>query len=163
MSLNGAWHFILWMHYLGLSLWVGGIICLAGIAIPTVHHNLPSRALAEEITAKILKRLNFLETICCFMLLFTSFMSFRFVHGHQQEIGYLILTIIFMGLLTFYYSFILMPKLEDLKQRMPVLDNNAGQAAKAEFDRLHQWYVNLVSLNLALALIVLYVSVAVFK
>ena len=163
MSDSGLWHFILWIHYLAIALWTGGILVLAGVAIPAIHASIPSRAIAGDIVEKILKRLNFIEIVCCLMLIITSFTAFRFIHTNEQWLAYLILVIVVMGFFTFYYSFNLMPRLESIKERLPTLDNNSNHAAKSEFDRLHALYIKLMSLNLALGLIVLYGSVLLLK
>lgn len=163
MPASGIWHFIQWIHYLALALWIGGITFLSSIA-PIVHNTMASRTVAGEIIGKILKRLNSVEILCCLVLLATSFSSFRFVSGKEQSLWYLIFTIVLMGLLTFFYSFHLTSRLESLKEKIPMLDTlSTNHAAKIEFDRLHRIYVKLMSLNLVLGLGVLYGSVVILK
>ena len=163
MTSSGIWHFIQWVHYLALALWIGGITFLSSIA-PIVHHTIASKAVTGEIIGKILKRLNTIEILCCLILFGTSFSSFRFVSGREQLLWYLVLVIFFMGLLTFFYTFHLTSRLESLKEKIPTLDTlSTNHAAKIEFDRLHRIYVKLMSLNLVLGLAVLYGSVVILK
>ena len=161
---SGVWHLILWIHYLALSLWIGGIIFLSGVVAPTAHHSMASRALAGEIVSKILKRLNRIELISCSLLLTTSFSSYRFIKTSEQSLCYLILAIGAMGLLTSFYTFYLTPRMESIKETIPTIDAvSSSHASKIEFDRLHRIYVKLMSLNLVLGLFVLYGSVVVLK
>ena len=164
MSGSGTWYFIQWAHFLALSLWIGGITSLAGIAAPAAHASMASRAVAGEIVGKILKKLNTVELLACTVLLATSLASFRFVRARENWLGGMMMILIVMGLLTLYYGFHLSPRLESIKERMPTLDSlSSNHAAKIEFDRLHRIYVKLMSLNLVLALGVLYLSVVIFK
>ena len=164
MSASGIWYFIQWLHYLALSLWVGGITFLCAVAAPSVHHSMVSRAVAGQVVAKMLKRLNVIEIACCFLLIVTSVLSFRFIHQKQNGLWYLIVFILSMGLLTAFYSFYLTPKLEAIKEKVPTLDSlSADHPSKVEFNRLHQLYVKLMSLNLVIGLFVLYGSVVVLR
>ena len=161
---SGTWYFIQWVHFLALSLWIGGITALAAIAAPAAHHAMVSKTVAGDIVGRILKKLNTVELGCCLLLVLTSLSSFRFVRARENELGVMILIVLFMGILTAYYSFHLTPRLESLKQNIPTLDSlSSTNAAKMEFDRLHRLYVKLMSLNLVLALAVLYASVIIFK
>ncbi len=163
MLASGIWNFIQWIHYLALSLWIGGITFVS-IAAPAIHHSMASRAVAGQIVGKILKRLNPIEITCALILLATSFSSFHFVHAKEEWLFYLIAVILLMGFLSAFYAFHLTPRLESLKEQIPTLDAlSSAHAAKIEFDRLHQIYVKLMTLNLALGLVVLYGSVVVLK
>ena len=164
MPVNGVWHFILWLHYLALSLWIGGITFLCAAAAPAAHTSMASKAVAGEIVGKILHRLNRIELAACLILLGTSFSAFRFIHVYAQGLSFLILLILLMGLLTFFYAFHLTGRMNSLKEKIPTLGAlSANHAAKIEFDRLHRIYVRLMSLNLVLGLVVLYGSVVILK
>ena len=163
MSESGIWHFIQWLHYLALCLWIGGITFLAGIVAPVVHHSLGSKALAGEIVGKILKRLNAVELGAWLILMFTASAAFHFVRA-PQRLGYILILLITMGILAFFYSYYLTSRMQSIKQHVPPLEmSSEGHAAKIEFDRLHRLYVKLMSLNLVIGMIVLYVSVVVLK
>lgn len=163
MPANGLWHFILWIHYLALSLWIGGITFIS-LAAPAIHGSMASKAVAGQIVGRILKRLNPVEITCALVLLTTSLCAFRFVRGKEQWLGCLILVITLMGLLSAFYTFHLTPRLESLKEQIPTLEAlSPVHAAKIEFDRLHRIYVKLMTLNLALGLVVLYGSVVILK
>ena len=164
MPVSGAWHFILWTHYIALALWIGGITFVSAVAAPATHRSMASKAVAGEIVSRILKRLNGVEFGSCVVLLFTSLASFHFVVGQERLLWNLILAIGFMGLLTSFYTFYLTPRMDSLKEKIPTLDTlSAHHGAKMEFDRLHAIYVKLMSLNLVLGLIVLYGSVVILK
>ncbi len=163
MPASGVWNFLIWLHYLALSLWIGGIGFLAGIAAPLVHRSMASRSVAGEIVRAMLKRLNTVELTCCMLLLVTSFSAFRFVAGHRL-LGGLITLILIMGILTSFYAFHVAPQMQAIKDRNLTFEAlPAGNPDKAEFDRLHKFYVRLMSLNLMLGLVVLYGSVILLK
>ncbi len=164
MSANGIWYFIQWLHYLALSLWVGGITFLSAVAAPSAHRSMASRTIAGQIVGKMLRRLNIIEIICCILLLATSFLSFRFVRDRQHWIWYLMLAVLLMGTLTAFYSFYLTPRLDAVKTSVPTFDSlSQDHPSKIEFHRLHKLYVKLMSLNLVLGLLVLYGSVIILK
>ena len=164
MTTSGTWHLIQWLHYLALSLWIGGITFFSAGVAPVVHRSMASKAVAGEIVGSVLKRLNILELLCCFSVLATSLCSFRFIQSGEKNLWYLIVAILLMGSLTFFYTFHLTPRMESLKEKIPTLDAlSSSHAAKIEFDRLHRIYVKLMTFNLALGLIVLYGSIVVLK
>ena len=164
MSESGLWNLIQWLHYLGLVMWVGGITFFAGIVAPSVHHSMVSKPLAGELVGKILKRLNLMEVACFVLLLVTSASSLHFVHTSETWLGYLILLVLMMGLVTCFYTFYLTPRMDFLKESFPTLDAvSSHHATKIEFDHLHRIYVKLMSLNLVLGLILLYGSLVVLK
>jgi hypothetical protein len=153
-----------WLHYLALSLWIGGITFLSAAAAPAAHSSMASRAVAGQIVAKILRRLNAIELVCCTLLLVTSLSSFRFVRERQSWLWYLILVILLMGILTCYYRFYLTPRLESIKEEVPTLETLSPEhPSKVEFNKLHRLYVKLMSLNLVLGLMALYGSVVILK
>lgn len=157
------WHFIQWVHYVALALWVGGI-AFVSIAAPAIHDSMVSRSLAGDIVGKILKRLNTVEMFCGLVLFCTSFVAFRFVSEKEQALVILVLLIFMMSSITVFYTFFLTPRLESLKVNIPTLDAlSKTNAAKMEFDRLHRLYVKFMSLNLVLGLAILYGSVVIFQ
>ncbi len=160
MSAAAVWHLILWVHFLALSLWAGGIFFTSAIGAPAVHKSMASKALAGQIVGRMLKRLNSVELFCCFMLLITSFSAYRFVPEQKDALWKLLAGFILMGLITIYYTFRITPQIEALKERVPALE--VGTPAKAEFDRLHKRYVALIAVNGGLALALLYQSVVLF-
>lgn len=163
MLAAGIWYFIQWLHYLALALWIGGITFIS-FAAPAAHGSMASRAVAGEIVGKILKRLNTIELFCFFILTTTIVLSFRFVRERPERLTWLLAVLLVMGLLASFYAFYLTPRMESLKEKIPTFDTlSAGNAAKIEFDRLHKIYVQLMTLNLALGLVLLYGSVVILK
>lgn len=164
MSRLGVWYFILWIHYLALTLWIGGITIFSGIVAPAIHRSMASRAVAGEIVAKILKRFNMLEVFCFLLLIATLFSASIFISGDIRFLWYLIFTVLTMGIFTAYYSFHLRPQMENLREKIPTLDAlSETNSVKTEFDRLHRIYVKLMSINLVLGMVVLYGSVVFLK
>ena len=166
MPASGVWNFLLWLHYLALGVWIGGITFLSAIAAPSVHRSMVSRPVAGDLVGVMLRRFNRVEMTCCLLLMVTTFFSRRFL---QFEKGWgwvllLIVTIALMGILTTYYTYYIDPRMHQIRTLTPTLDSlSAENPARKEFDRLHRLYVRLMSLNLALGLAVLYGSVVIFK
>lgn len=166
MPASGVWNFLLWVHYLALSVWVGGIVFLAGIAAPSIHRSMVSRPVAGELVSVMLRRFNRFEMICCPLLIVTSFSSRRFLQDQEGWIPVLLLVfaIAFMGALTTFYTYYLDPRMHQIRMSSPTFDNlSVKSPVKAEFDRLHKLYVRLMSINLVIGLIVLYASVVIFR
>lgn len=164
MPAQAVWHFIQWLHYLALSVWIGSITFLSAVAAPSVHRSMASRALAGEIVRAMLKRMNTIELTCGLLLIVTTFSALRFVTENRAWLAAIVAVILLMALLTSFYAFQTAPKMEAIKDRTPALQElSANQEDKAEFDRLHKLYVRLMGLNLLLGLCALYGSVVVLK
>ena len=163
MSSTTIWHFILWIHYLALGLWTGGIVFCSFVAAPAVHRSLATRAVAGQIVGALLKRLNAIEFFCCLLLLLTSLSALRFVIDRVVGILFLILLFMIMGGAVCIYAFYLTPLMESLKEKIPTLDAlSTNHEDKKKFDRMHRLYVRLMGLNLILGLFALYVSIMIF-
>lgn len=164
MQPSSVWHLIQWLHYLALSLWIGGITFLSIIAAPSAHRSMASKAIAGEIVSKMLARFNSVEITCALLLLVTSLSSFRFIQERKEWLWIMIVVILLMGIIVLFYAYPLTARMETLKEKIPTLDVlSASNAAKMEFDRLHHLYVRLMSLNLVLGLAILYGSVILLK
>jgi uncharacterized membrane protein len=160
MSPQSAWHLVLWVHFLAIALWTGGIFSVASVAAPAVNRSMASKALAVQILSHMLRRLNFLEFMCFFLLIVTTCSGYRFIPEHTQAVWKILFCILVMGAISVYYTFVLTPKLEILKERIPALAQD--MPARAEFDRLYRIYVGCLALNEALGLVLLYQSVVIF-
>src|SRR5437016_4332836 len=112
MPASCVWNFILWIHYLALSLWIGGITFLSAIAAPSAHRSMASRAIAGEIVGSMLKRFNWVEMVCCLILITTCASAFRFVAEHKQRLWILIAILVLMGLSTYFYAFSVTPQMD---------------------------------------------------
>jgi hypothetical protein len=164
MEAHLIWSLIQWVHYLALSLWIGGIVFVSAVVAPVAHASMASKALAGQIVGKSLKRLNTIELVCCFFLIATTFLAFRFVSGRPDNLWTLLLVILCMGILTSFYTFYLTPRLEKIKEEVPTFDSlSANHPAKVEFHRWHTIYVWLMMANLILGLGVLYGSIIILK
>lgn len=164
MPTSGLWNLILWIHYLALVLWIGGITFFAAVTAPVIHRSMMAKAVVGDVVSKILKRLNVIEITACLTLIATTLAAYHFSRGHDRELYYLILVEITMGLTALFYAYVLAPRMESLREKIPTLDMlSSGHAAKMEYERLHKIYVRLMSLNLALGMILLYASVAILK
>ena len=164
MPASGVWNFLIWLHYLAIVLWAGGITFLAGIAAPAIHRSMASRAVAGEIVGAMLRRFNVLEIICCLILLVTTSSIRNFILERKSALWILMLMIALMGMITCVYSFKIAPRMQALKEKVPALEAlSESNPVKIEFNHLHKVYVKLMSFNLVLGLAVLYTSVVIFK
>jgi uncharacterized membrane protein len=163
MPAEGVWNFLLWLHYLALAVWIGGIVMIAAVAIPSAHRSMASKTVAAEIVRSTLKKLNTVEMTCCLLLIVTTVSSFRFIQN-QKLVYELIFGVGLMGVVTIIYAFQLTPRLEQLRENVPTLDTlSESNPSRKEFSRLHKWYVRLMSFNLVLGLALLYGSVVILK
>ncbi len=163
MPASGVWSFIEWVHYLFLSLWIGGIVTACVIATPVVHRSMISKPLAGEIVREIFRSLNQLELMSFFFLVITTFASMRFA-GNEAKVWLLLLTIVTMGLLCSFYAFYLSARLSAVREDTAGFESlPAEHPSKKRFGRLHRLYVRLMSLNLILGMTALYGSVVIFK
>jgi uncharacterized membrane protein len=156
------WDWIRWVHYLALSLWIGGIIFLSAAVAPSIHSSLAAKAVAGQIVAKTLKRLNTLEIMCCLLLIATLVLSRRFVEA-AVPLNVLLGLVLLMGILACFYAFILTPKMERLRLTPGFETQTDDQDMKREFRSLHRVYVRLMSLNLVLGTAVLYGSIVLLS
>ena len=158
------WNFLVWLHYLAIVLWAGGITSLAGIAAPAIQRSMASRAVAGEIVGAMLRRFNVVEIACFLILLVTSLSARSFVFERKSWLWIIMLIIVVMGISTCFYSFHLAPRMHALKEKVPTLEAlSENHPVKLEFDHLHKVYVKLMSMNLVFGLAVLYLSVLIFK
>ena len=159
MPTEQIWSLILWVHYLALSLWVGGLFFASAVMAPAVHRSMASKAVAGQIVSTGLKRLNTIELVACFLMISTVLLSSRFVITDRFLI-YPLVTLLFMGSFTSFYAFCLTPKMTALRENTPGFDMlPAEDAAKKEFGFCHRIYVGFLTLNLILGLVMLYFSV----
>ncbi len=163
MPVSDVWHFIKWIHYLFLSLWIGGIVSASIVAAPAIHRSMISKPLAGEIVRTLFKRLNQLELLSFFFVFITTFVSVRFVEN-DRGVGMLLVTFFTMGLLTAFYAFHLSGHLAAVRESTAGFDNlPAEHEARKRFGRLHRLYVRLMSLNLILGMAALYGSVVILN
>ena len=109
MSATAVFSFIQWLHYLALSLWIGGITFVSAVAAPAAHRSMASKAIAGQIVGDMLKRLNAVEMICAGLLLVTSFSSMRFIQYHRHLLWVMVFFIILMAMMTSFYAFSVTP------------------------------------------------------
>ncbi len=163
MSAAGVWNFVQALHYLAITLWVGGIVFLSAVAAPSIHGSVISRALAGQVVRRMLERFNMMEFGACFFLVATSLSAVRFVSFKRGCLG-LALAAVLMGLVTSFYALRLGPRMEHLKTSVPVFETlSETDPARVEFKGLHHLYVRLMGLNLVLGLGLLYGSVTIFS
>lgn len=160
MTAQDAWHLVLCVHFLALSFWTGGIFFMAAIGAPSAYRSMASHAVASQIVGGMLKRLNGIEFMCCFLLLITSFSAFRFVPGAENSIWKLIIGVLLMGGFSLYHALVLMPKLDAAQERIPAMAQD--MPGRARFDTLYKRYVGLMAVNGALGIVLIYQSVVTF-
>ncbi len=121
-----------------------------------------AKAVAGQIVAKTLKRLNTLEIMCCLLLIATLVLSRRFVEA-STALHALLAVVVLMGVLTCFYAFRVTPKMEHLRLTPGFETQTDDQDMKREFRSLHRVYVRLMSLNLVLGTAVLYGSIVLLS
>ncbi len=164
MDASDVWHFIQWIHFLALSVWIGGITFLSSIAAPAAHRSMAAKSVAGQIVGNMLKKFNGAELTACLILIVTSFSALRFIQFKKEGCWVMIGVILLMACIAGFYTFALTPQMDSIKEQTPGLDAlSADHSAKVRFNRFHRTYVRLMGLNLMLALGVLYGSVVLFK
>lgn len=156
------WDWIRWVHYLALALWIGGIFFLSAAVAPSVHSSMAAKAVAGQIVAKTLKRLNTLEIMCSLLLIATLILSRRFVAA-SVPLNVLLGLVLLMGILACFYAFILTPKMERLRLTPGFETQTDDQDMKREFRSLHRLYTRLMAFNLVLGVVVLYGSIVLLS
>lgn len=156
------WDWIRWVHYLALSLWIGGIFFFAAAVVPSVHGSMAAKAVAGQIVAQTLKRLNTLEMMCGLLVIATLVLARHFVEAAMPLNALLAVVLVMVGL-TFFYTFALTPKMERLRLTSGFESQTEDQDMRQEFRSLHRLYTRLMAFNLVLGAVVLYGSIVLLS
>lgn len=154
------WVLIRIVFFFFISLWIGGIFFLFGVAAPAVHRSMASKVIAGEIVSGMLKRFHTVELTCCLFMLSSLILSVRFVSADRGCLGWLTAGVFCMGCLTCLYAFRLASSMDRLKETVPSLASlQDSHPDKSLFIRLHRAYVRLMAFNAFLGIAVLSAAV----
>ena len=141
---------------LSLGIWLGAIIML-GIMAGTVFHLAPSRTLAGMLIGAVIAKMNILEWVCAAIALLSS--AWLLVHNWNGARKWRIVEfggILLATALLWYYSMVVNPHLNDLRQQIGDFDHPqatpAYVQARDEFDAGHKLSSTLVQINMIVIL-----------
>ena len=143
------------LENLGAGLWVGTLVTFGYAVAAPVFRTLPSVTQAGSITALVLHRINLMEWTAAGMMVLGT-VIFLIQHEHRTPVRWwktALLTV--MVVLLFYYSSILMNRMEYLRT-VEIKDfdrfEESTRTARDEFDVLHKRYTRLAGANIFLGL-----------
>jgi hypothetical protein len=152
MSVNRV-SFFKWLIQLACAFWLGMLVFLAFGVAGTVFQFVSSRFQAGTLNGIILEKMNILEWICGIVLLVSTGILFFLQKNRWAMLRLAMALVMLTGL--FYYSRILPPVMAGLRAKIQNFDiplNEDPRPERAEFNRLHERYSALVSINAILAL-----------
>ncbi len=138
--------------YLGIALWLGGLVFFGFGVASQIFKLSPSRDVAGLLNRAFLHRLNILEFVSAALLLVgVSIFNFRFKSLFHR--APLFLAIVAITLLC-VYSFVVTPSMNELLLKIPSFENGIDPVLKAQFDTYHKMYSILVQINLFLLFVI---------
>ncbi len=148
-----------YLMFLSLIIWIGGIVFFAFVLAPTAFSILPSAHLAGSIVAPTLSKLHWMGIISAIVFLLSSFFLARLTNGHARPFAACNILLYLMLLLTSVSQFAVMPKMASLRASVGDIETTAlNNAARIQFDALHQWSVRLEGGVLLLGLAAAYLT-----
>ncbi|MES2765255.1 MAG: DUF4149 domain-containing protein [Bacteroidota bacterium] len=140
------------MVYMGISLWLGGLVFFGFGVASQIFKLSPSRDVAGLLNRAFLHRLNIIEFVsAAFLLIGISMYNFRFKSFFHR--APLFLAIVAVTLLC-GYSFVITPSMNELLLKIPSFENVVDPVLKAQFDTYHTMYSMLVQINLLLLFVI---------
>ncbi len=149
-----------WLHILATVVWIGGLAALSIFVLPAARRTMPEKEYSSFLTA-MASRLQQVGWLCLSVLVFTGL--FQMV-SHPNYQGFLVIdsswalailikhiTVALMLLLSIYATWGLLPAL----QRVAFIQSLGKTTSPVESQKLEQQQVNLLQLNLFLAVIIL--------
>ncbi|HSG06017.1 MAG TPA: DUF4149 domain-containing protein, partial [Nitrospiria bacterium] len=147
----------LWFEFLGLGIWIGGMLTIGALVAPTIFNHIDSIELAGKTMSLIFGKFNGgLVYVCMFMTALgfggKAFLMPRKGWSRRFEGGLIILMI----LTSLYIGSILSPKLQELREiRASERDN---LVVKEQFEKGHKFSVTLFNVNLFAGLVVVFLA-----
>jgi uncharacterized membrane protein len=138
---------------LALIVWIGGIIFFAFVLAPTLFTVLPPPT-AGNVVAPSLSKLHLIGLAAGAVFLICSVVYHRLKYSQLKLFSATHLFVVLMLALTAVSQFGVTPRMRELRSQRLVADTGA---ARAEFDRLHNWSTRIESgvLLLGVAVVVL--------
>ena len=158
--------FLRFLMLLSLVVWLGGLIFLAFVEVPTAFSPglLPTRHMAGSIVGRSLDLLHYMAIVSGIVFLVTSMFYSRLTAGHARPLAARHLLIVLMLLLTVISQFAISPKMHALRAEVGVIDNVPfDNPLRLEFNRLHVWSEKFEEAVLLLGLVALYATAQAFR
>jgi len=153
--------FFFFLENLGAGVWVGALATFGLAVAAPVFRNLPSLTQAGSITAIVLHRINWMETVAATCMA-VSALLFLLQKDQRTPVRLAKTALVVVMTMTFlYYGLIIMDRMEHLRT-VEIRDfdqfSEALQGFRDEFDRLHKLYTQLAKANLFMGIGFLFLS-----
>lgn len=141
---------LLWLMLLACGIWFGMLIFVGTAVAPEIFRFMTSKTQAGLLNGILLHKMNTIESGCAVLLLIASGYLFYQQKDRLRMIQLTCAVMLFFNLA--YYSLVITPRMEELKQIINDFDVPITQdprPERSEFDQLHKRYSWLVKLNAA--------------
>ncbi len=146
-----------WLEFLGLGIWIGGMLTIGALVAPTIFGHIESMDIAGGTMSLIFQKFNGGLVYVCIFLAVVGFGGKVFLSprpGWPRRIeGGLLATMI---ILSIYIGSVLGPQLQELREMRAADRDNL--VIKEEFKQKHDVSERLFSVNLVFALVVLFLA-----
>lgn len=145
------------LHLLGISIWIGSIIFFSFGVAGTVFKNITSKTEAGKLNGIFLKKLNKVERVSVSLLAIT-FGIYSIAEYKMDNLFLRLITFIIMLVIYLVYSNHITTKTEQLRDKIVDFDNLESTPERIEFNKYHKMYVKLLSANLLLGFVLLFLT-----
>lgn len=148
-----------WIATSVAGVWVGMLILLGVGVTPVIFKFMESKTQAGLLNGIILHRMNIIEAVCGSILL--SVFLYSFLRKKDRLRGVQLIGILLVLINLTYYSAIITPRMETLKQTIQNFDvprSEDKRPEREEFDLLHKQYSSLVTVNIILLLVLSFMA-----
>jgi hypothetical protein len=139
---------------LALALWLGAMLFFSAAVAPAAFHALPTRELAGNVVNMVLANLHLIAYGCAAALLVT--LPLRGLLGQRRLLAAKMAIVAVMLGVALYSGLAVSPPLAEIRATVGTIDKlPEGDPTRDRFNHLHKLSVNLMGLNLLLALALL--------
>jgi uncharacterized membrane protein len=154
-------HFI---HFLLLSIWIGGISIFSFVTAPAIFKTSPSREQAGKVVGEILRSFTWVQVVVVVGL----FLTFHFLFGgtlFKNRLAVVTLAVLVaMAVFLVLCSFVLGPQMEKIRASTPDFYRlTKDNPIRIAYQRFHSRYVRLTATNLFFGLFLLGSSLLVLR
>ena len=146
----------IWFEFLGMALWIGGMMTLGALVAPTIFQELQSEV-GGGVMSLIFRQFNGGMVYVCIGLVMIGFIGKFFLDYQKSPSRWIeasfILIMVMIGL---YIGAILGPKMQEL--RLTKAKDPQNTEAVVGFDRGHHLSRNLFTINLVMGMAVLFIN-----
>ena len=146
------------LHLLGISIWIGSIIFFSFGVAGTVFKNITSKTEAGKLNGIFLKKLNKVEQISVTLLALTFGVYLTNAEYRTDNLFLRLITFWIMLIIYLVYSTHITKKTEQLRDKIVDFDNLESTPERIEFNKYHKMYVKLLSANLLLGFVLLFLT-----